>query len=176
MKRRKRTLRASDADINTKPIALDDITVEFLKNFRTIRKKLGLTQNDIARASGSAPSNIISIEKGSTSPTLFLLIKLAEILQTDISESINYKFFYRQIRPETIKEAMRSYGLSYIELSQITGYERKHISLSVRLAPKASLKCLYAVLQAIHREKAARAVVDSLTHSKGGARFTDTKP
>ena len=160
-------------DINTKIIVIDDVTDNFLKNFRAIREKLGLTQNFVSKAAGIAPSSLIAIEQGVCAPKLALFVKLAEILNTDISESLNYKFFYGKIKPEKIKKAIRSYGLSYIELSQITGYERKHISLSIRLKPKASISCLYAVLQVLQRERIARAVVDSLTHSKGGARLSD---
>lgn len=153
-------------DINTKIIVLDDISANFLKNLRTIRKNLGLTIDFVAKAAGVVTSSVIALEQGVCAPKLALLIKLAEILNTDISESINYKFFYGKIKPEQIKKAIRTYGLSYKELSQITGYERKHISLSVRLKPKASLSCLEAVLQVIHKEKTVAEFRDALTREK----------
>ena len=156
MKRKSAEKRSED--INTKIIALDKVTAEFLKNFRAIRKNLGFTQDFVAKAAGIVPSTVIAIEQGFCNPKLALLVKLAKILKIDISESINYKFFYKKIKPEKIKKALRSYGLSFVELSQITGYERKHISLSVRLAPRASLQCLHAVLQVIHREQTTRAI------------------
>ena len=162
-------------DINTKVIAHDKITSDFLRNLRPIRKSLGFTQDFVANAVGITRSTFIYIEKGLVAPSLEILIKLAKFLKIDISASINAKFFYKKIDTATIKKAIRSYGLSYAELSQITGYSPERISLSVRLKPDASIRCLYAVLQVIHKERLVRSVVDSLTHSKGGARFTDTE-
>ncbi len=162
-------------DINTKVIAHDKITSDFLKNLRSIRKSLGFTQDFVANAIGITRPTFIYIEKGLIAPSLEIFIKLAKVLKIDISASINAKFFYKKIKSKEIKEAIRSYGLSYAELSQITGYSPERISLSVRLKPDASIRCLYAVLQVIHKERLVRSVVDSLIHSKGGARFTDTE-
>ncbi|MBQ6664140.1 MAG: helix-turn-helix transcriptional regulator [Synergistaceae bacterium] len=150
-------------DINNKLIALDDVTVYFLKNLRSLRKKLGYTQYYVAQQVDVKPSSIIGYEKGYGNPTLLTLIKLAEVLKFDISESINYKFFYGKIKKSKIREDMRSFALSFREISSIIGMSREVIRVTVRFLPKASIPCLLAILQVIEREKEAFAVRQHLT-------------
>ena len=150
-------------DINNKLIALDNVTVDFLKNLRPLRKKLGYTQNYVAQQVNVQPSSIIGYEKGYGCPTLLTLIKLAEVLKFDISESINYKFFYGKIKKSKIREDMRSFALSFRELSRIIGISRDSVRVTARFLPKASIPCLLAILQVIEQEKQAYAVRQHLT-------------
>ena len=92
-------------DINTKTIVLDNITSEFLKNMRSIRKNLGFT---------------------------------------------------------------RVYGLSFVEISTMTGWDARTISLAARAKPNASIHCLNDLLQVINKEKTAFAVRQHLTRKKAG--------
>ena len=160
-------------DVNTKSIAMDKITREFLRNIRKRRKELGITQAVLGDAVGYTRTAVLAAEKGIFRPSLLLLIKLSEVLKADISGSINYKYFKGELRAERIKKSMRCYGLSNAELARLTGYSTKVVSVSVRLKPEISLPCLQAVLEVIRKERTAAAVRDKLTHSRGGARLRE---
>ena len=155
-------------DVNTKTIVLDNITSEFLKNMRSIRKNLGFTQEFIANYANVQRTAITGYERRYSNPLLVVLIKLAEVLKTDISESINYKFFYRKIDTEKIRRAMRVYGLSFTEISTMTGWDARTISIAARAKPNASIHCLNDLLQVINKEKTAFAVRQHLTRKKAG--------
>ena len=150
-------------NINNKLIALDDVTVDFLKNLRALRENLGYTQYYVAQQVDVKRSSIIDYEKRRVNPTLLTLIRLAEVLKFDISESINYKFFYGKIKKSKIREDMRSFALSFREIARIIGISRDSVRVTVRFLPKASIPCLLAILQVIEHEKQAFAVRQHLT-------------
>lgn len=82
-------------------------------------------------------------------------MKLAELFGYDLSDSVNYKYFYRTIQPLSIKSSLRKYGLTYGEVSRLTGYDKGHIYESVNLFPETTLACLSAVLEVIRQEQEA---------------------
>ena len=150
-------------NINSKTIVMDDITVEFLRNMRSIRKRLGLTQAKIADYAQIPRSGVICYEKERAAPILGVLIKLAEVLKADISDSVNYKFFYKKISPEKLKKAIRTYGLSFAEIGSLTGWCAEQVSLAARMKPNASIQCLHDILQLLDREKTAFTVRQHIT-------------
>lgn len=158
-------------DINTKSIVLDDVTSEFLKNLRSIRKSIGFTLDYVASHIGTVHSCVIGYEKGKHLPELLKLIKLAELLNYDISESINYKFFHGKIRAEHMHRKMHYYGFSIIELSRITGYCVRRVSESVNVKPEASISCIYTVLQVFKHEKKLLSLREAITRRKTGDNY-----
>ena len=160
-KSRKNSYR-KETNFNKKAIALDDITIEFLKNMRSIRKNLGFSQAAIAKAVGYERTTIVAVELGHAYPCLELLLRLADFFHFDISQSINYKFFHRKIDTARIKKSIRLYGLSFKEISHITGYCPEFISSSVRMKPDASAICLQAILNVLRKERIAFLVREHL--------------
>ncbi|HHY66018.1 MAG TPA: helix-turn-helix transcriptional regulator [Alicyclobacillus sp.] len=55
---------------------------------REIREKAGLTQSDLAKASGVSQSHISEIEAGNTVPTVFVAKRLAWALGVTVDELI----------------------------------------------------------------------------------------
>ena len=55
---------------------------------RELRQKRGLTQEQVAQASGIAPTYISDIERGVRNPSYELLIELAGALRTPLSEIV----------------------------------------------------------------------------------------
>ena len=139
----------------TKCIVLDEPVRSFLVLLKSERIRAGLTQSYVAEYLHTARSTICAYERGINLPPLENLIKLAELLEYDISESINYKFFYRKIQPYQIKYNLRRYGLSYRELAELTGYREERIGEAVRMKHGGSILCLAAVLEVIEQERRA---------------------
>ena len=159
----RKTVKRAGFNIGTKIIVKDDITAEFLRNMRRIRKTLGLTQAEIADYAQVSRTCVVCYEKERAAPILRVLIKLAEVLKADISGSINYKFFYKKISPEKLKKAIRAYGLSFAEIGSLTGWCADQVSLAARMKPNASIRCLDDILKLLDREKAAYAVRQHIT-------------
>ena len=160
---KRKAVKRKGFNIDTKIIVMDDITAEFLRNMRRIRKSLGLTQADVADYAQVNRTCVICYEKERAAPILRVLIKLAEVLKADISDSVNYKFFYKTISPEKIKNAIRTYGLSFAEIGSLTGWCAEQVSLAARMKPNASIQCLHDILQLLRREKTAYAVRQHIT-------------
>lgn len=56
---------------------------------KALRKQQGLTQEDLAAASGRAVEAISNIERGRNFPSMGTLLKIAEALRTTVTELIN---------------------------------------------------------------------------------------
>ena len=138
---------------NQKEILLDEPTKKFLSSLRFLRKRAGKSLKDIAKQIDSTLHSVHDWEVGRCYPYLESLIKLAEILNYDISESLNYKYFYKKINPQVIKQSMKRYGLDYMELEQITGFHRTRVRASVLLRDDGIISCLAAVLAVIEQER-----------------------
>lgn len=59
---------------------------------RSLRHKLGYTQEQFAEAVGVAPRHVSRIENGVNSPSVETLAKIAEILQVNIKELFNFPY------------------------------------------------------------------------------------
>ena len=126
---------------------------KFLSSLKSLRKAAGKSQKEIAKEINTTLSSISDWEIGRCYPYLESLIKLAEILNYDISESQNYKYFYKKINPQVIKQSMKHYGLDYMELEQITGFNHTRVRASVLLRDDGIISCLAAVLAVIEQER-----------------------
>lgn len=138
-----------------KMIVLDAPTRKFLSALRAARESAGMSQSQIAGSANIPTKTFQMYELGLCCPSLGNLMRLAEILSYDLSDSVNYKFFHGKLNPHEIKRKLKRYDLSYREISEQTGYSRDRISSSIRIRPQGSLNCLYAVLEVIRREQEA---------------------
>ena len=57
---------------------------EILSSYINLRKKKGITQQQIAELTGMQRTNIVRIERGRYSPTIEVLVKLAAALDMDL--------------------------------------------------------------------------------------------
>lgn len=138
---------------NQKEIFLDEPTKKFLSLLRTLRKSAGKSLRELAEQIDSTFSSIHDWEAGRCYPHLERLIRLAEIFNYDISESLNYKYFYRTINSQVIRQSMKRYGLNYLELEQITGFKRNRVRASILLRDDGTIQCLASVLAVIEQER-----------------------
>lgn len=149
-----------------KMIALDEPTLRFLGALRYFRRRIGKHQWEIAEALNLDESTYQKHELGLSYPSLENLMRLAEYFGYDLSESVNHKVYYRTLKPEAIKRALRHYDLSYRELSEQTGYTMDRICSSVCMTAKGSLACLSAVLEVLRVEQDSESLRHELCSTK----------
>lgn len=138
-----------------KLIYLDEPAIKFLSVLRSERQKLGLSLREAASYLKCDLSTLSNYEKSENTPMIDTFIKLSELYHYDISESINYKYFYRTITAKQIKAKLKRYGLETSELSRLTGYGRYVIINTKNLYSTCSLPCLAAILKIIEQEDRA---------------------
>jgi len=63
----------------------DKLLKEFGKNLRSLRIKTGLSTRDFAMEAEISHSSLGRLESGRTNPSMTTLIKLADVLGTDIN-------------------------------------------------------------------------------------------
>ena len=139
--------------ISEKHIALDEPTREFLSSLRVLREHSGMSVSYAANCLGIRRSALYVYENGRHKPNLNTLMKLAELFEYDLSGSINYKFYHGKLCASEIKDKLTMYGLTYSELSKLTGYDAERISDAVNLREHGSILCLWAVIEEIKREE-----------------------
>ena len=138
---------------DSKEIFLDEPVKKFLASLKSLRIKAGKSRYEIADILNTTYHVIWDWEFGRCYPHLKSLIRLAEIFNYDISESLNYKYFYKTISSQVIKDSMRRYGLNYLELEQITGFNHNRVRASILLRNDGTISCLAAVLAVIEQER-----------------------
>ena len=60
------------------------------ERIKTIRKEKGMTQVDLGYACDIEKQNMYRIEKGNTNPSILLLKKIAEKLEVDVKELLEF--------------------------------------------------------------------------------------
>lgn len=140
-------------NLESKNIALDEVSRKFLCSLRERRKRAGLTQKVVADYVGLKKSAISNYEQGRKTPSLRYLLKLAEILKYDLSESINYKIFHEQVELVSIKRQLKFFGLTYPELEKLTGYSVRQITSTLNFNINASVRCLSAIMEVLAQEQ-----------------------
>ena len=53
-------------------------------NVRKVRKKRGLTQEELARKVGVSRQTIVNVEQGRYKPSILLALKIAKVLDADV--------------------------------------------------------------------------------------------
>ena len=136
-----------------KTIVLDDTTRKFLGLLSSERQKAGLTLRELAEAMRELLGTVKMYELGLNYPSLPNLMKLAEVFGYDLSGSVNYDIYQRKISPRMAKRELRRYGLSYAEVSELTGYAKANIYAAINQKRYGSLKCLASVLEVLKQER-----------------------
>lgn len=145
-----------------KQIVIDNITESFLNSLRSMRENARLTRNQVAEQLNLSYSTILNYENRKHTPTLIPFMQLAQLFDADVSDSLNYRFFFRRINPMKIKARIQFLGLSMHELSSMTGYTERQIRTAINVCQNASIICLAAVLAAIDRETTAYQLTENL--------------
>ena len=65
---------------------MKDIINQIGNNIKQVRKKQGLTQTELAQKINVDPKYISRLETGNSTPSLPVVIKISEVLKTDISK------------------------------------------------------------------------------------------
>ena len=126
----------------------------FMSSIRECRKRHGLTAREVAEKLGIDVSSYRRYERGAAIPSLEKLIKTAEILGYDLSESFNYKYYHGKISRIKIRRSLKHYGITHDELSGLTGYSRIQIQNTLYNYGEGSMLCLGAIYEVIEQEKA----------------------
>ena len=138
-----------------KCIYLDEPAKRFLNSLRSEREKIGLTLIEAAGLLGCNFGQLADYEKLEYYPMLGMFIKLAELYKYDVSDSVNYKYFYQKINKHDFRTSLKRYGLGRKELAQLTGYSEGAVNKTVNFTPGLSLGCLSAILKVIEQENTA---------------------
>ena len=139
-----------------KAIAEDKPTLEFLSQLREHRHRAGLRQKDLARLVGVKTGTIMDYEHKRSTPSLRVLMRLAVVLKYDLSGSVNYQYYHKQLKAQTLQRQKSCYGFSDLELERLTGYDAALVKRSLCLEENGTLPCLYAVIEVLGREKEVR--------------------
>ena len=142
--------------IENKEIAEDRPTHEFLSKLRYRRKSAGLTQKSLAELAGVDVTTIHDYEREKTSPSLGVLMRLAEIFCYDLSGSVNAQYYKGELSVSKLQMAKRKYGFSDVELGRLTGYDASLVKRSLNLEMNGTLPCLQAVIEVLEREQEVR--------------------
>ena len=59
---------------------------KIVSHIREHRERLGLTQEDLARAAGCTLGTVGSLERGESAPTLFVAVRIADALGMDVRD------------------------------------------------------------------------------------------
>lgn len=151
--------------MSDKRIVLDGITLKFLRELRNIRNQRGLTVRRVSLKLGLSLGLLTHYESGRVLPGLSRLIKLAKYYEYDISRSINYKFYHGKINPDDINAELERYGLSPLELSEITGYQATRIRDAVNIK-HGTLLCLGVIFEIIKQKRKEQGVMIKFFGSK----------
>ena len=139
-----------------KVIAEDKPTLEFLSQLREHRHRAGLRQKDLTRVVGVKTATIMDYEHKRSTPSLRVLMRLAVVLKHDLSGSVNYQYYHKQLKAQTLQRQKSRYGFSDLELERLTGYDAALVKRSMMLERTCSLPCLLAVIRVFEREKDVR--------------------
>lgn len=150
-----------------KTMYADECSMSFLRSLKELRRVYGLSQKMLAELLDVNVSTLKSYERGRSLPTVNTLMKLAEIFEADLSESINWKYYYNRLNTYNIKASLAWYGLTYVELGGLVGYSANAVSGAIKLRRGGSLGCLSKVLNVIEDER-RRSKFRSNLLKKGG--------
>ena len=142
-------------DFSVKRIVLDEPARKFLQSLKAMREEAAMTKAALADAIGIARTNFTNYENGKRTPSLEVLIKMADFFGYDLSESLNYKLYHGEISPALMRYQLKRYGFNYSELSRMTGYSLYSVRNCFVFSRRVTPQCLHAVLQVLEQERQA---------------------
>lgn len=133
----------------------DNVSMRLINSIKEERIKSGLTQRQAAEILEINTRTMKKYELGRKLPHLVMLLKIANLFNYDITESINFKIYHSKFCMYKIKTELRMYGLSHKELSELTGYSVSQVRNTLYMNHCGSLCCLGAICEVLSREKGA---------------------
>ena len=76
---------------------MKDIINQIGNNIKQVRKKQGLTQTELAQKINVDPKYISRLETGNSTPSLPVVIKISEVLKTDISNFLRLMILTKKV-------------------------------------------------------------------------------
>ena len=102
--------------------ALDDVTREFLQMLPYLVKVEGYSWREFAEACGYKKYAISNVISNAQMPSVEFLLAMAETLDYDLSESINYRYHHGLCTKQTLRERIAKLNITLDDLAQKTGY------------------------------------------------------
>lgn len=130
-------------------LVLDEDTTNFLRELKTLRENSGLTREETALIIGVTADTIAHYECGTRPPSAKAFIQLATLFKYDISENINYKFYFGKVDYAKIKSQIRSLGLDNSTLARLAKYSQISVIAAINHHRDSSVACLAAVLDVL---------------------------
>ena len=158
-----------------KLIYLDEPARRFFYALKSERKKIGLTLKEVGETLGFSYSTLSDDEDNRCYPKLRIFIMLAGLYKYDISESVNYKYFYNKINTIQFRDNLKRYGLRSKELAQLTGYSEETVKRTINFASSLSLGCLSEILKVIKQEQEAEQFRKKLLRTSRGIKAKVTQ-
>lgn len=143
-----------EVQLERKKIVLDAPTREFLSLLKSLRQEHDYSCKELVRRLGMGSISSLSYyERGLRLPSLGCLIKMAETLKYDLSDSVNYKFFYGEIDLVHLRAEIEGYGLTLRELSRRINFEYRQPGDTLRGTHYASVSCLWEILSYLNANR-----------------------
>ncbi len=140
-------------NVNKKQLLLDEDTLANLRCIRTERKRLGLSQRELAAMLKIGADRISVYENGKEHPLLQTYIQLAQLFDWDIENNPNYLFYHHhrsQIRRLNILKDKHSY--SYSELGEETNLSKDSVYRLLNQFKDISIASFVSVMQVLKDE------------------------
>ncbi len=130
-------------------LILDEDTMKFFSELKTLREKAGLTREETAQIIGVTTDTIAHYEAGSRPPSAKVFVQLATLFKYDISKNLNYLFYSGKVDYSKIKAQMRKLNLTRSSLAELTKYSVQSIYVALNRHMDSSPACLKAVMNAL---------------------------
>lgn len=101
------------------------------ENIRLLRKQKGLSQEELAVKLNVVRQTVSKWENGNSVPDSHMLIKLAEVLDTEVSVLIGEKV--GEAEPDEIKTIAEKLEVINCQLAQRAAIKKKHVSIAIVL-------------------------------------------
>ncbi len=136
-----------------KRICLDEVSMRFLRSLKTERLKMGISQRKLGQMIGCIRSLISVYESGKRIPSVSNLVKLAEVLEYDLSTSVNYKYYHGLINWQELRERFIYFDVTLRELGSYIAYTTSAVHDVFFCRHNLSLDCLNAILTIFENER-----------------------
>ena len=83
-------------------IVRDGVSMDFLMRLKELMAQRGVTKKELGEYIGVKPKTVQTYLSRKSTPSLGVLVKLAEFFHWDISDSVNYKLYHEGVTPEVL--------------------------------------------------------------------------
>ena len=110
---------------------VDDKAEALLRTLKVAIRTSGKTKDKIAREAHVSRSVIERWVQGKEIPTIGNLISLAQILNVDISDSINFKWYHDLIDVKQIEQKIAKFNLTPRDIASMLNFAESYVSMIV---------------------------------------------